>query len=524
MDTNPGATFTARLNDLQYILPLHQDPEVVQAYLDGVDQKWKLFGGALAPLRSTVIADRGLVRRYETIPPDNATAMGVVDSDTPLAQPFTQSSWTNLRLQPSLIQDVEVAVQYDERTDWEIQQVYGKSLADVAKFLMGQAATQMYRLLTPHMVADRRGILGTVKQAVSGTTTDDSTNSQYVFDLKIGANGIMSAFGKGAILQVCAVPGAFGNAITTLRNYTRFLKVIDYIKDPVYAAADGSCFTVKVAAPYTDAADKVAVKAQIDAIIVSDVVVRWAGATAGATSLPRGGPNYGFAGFRHWSETNNAGAFANIEQCGGATTTALVTDENSPRTVSRNATSKEWDAILNMLVIEGGGNNVGSATAMGYIDSAFANLRMRNGSKVNRVALVSHQVHKALRQFIGVSSIARWENVDDTTRKVMQRWGTTGFVYQGESAEPIIFAQSDAVPSDQIALMEDGAFEMLVGAKTGTPRWLPGEIGGVWSRRRNASGQELHSFVARMHMAAQMFPTRCLGDSIAVIRNLVPTA
>jgi hypothetical protein len=364
-------------------------------------------------------------------------------------------------------------------------------------------------------------VIGEVATSIiAASITDDTANSRFTFNLALTFDAIygsliMTAFRKGAALQVCQAPANITSGITALRTFSAPIIVMG---DPTIGIpTSGDVYmTVRVGVPYTSGIKAAlwngaspGTGALLD-IDDGDVVVPWAGATAGTSTLPTGGPNYGLAGLLHWvaaTFTDGIPIFANIEDAGGATSALLVTDEDTPRNISRNigdAAFYEIADFLNPLVLDGGGSAI--ASNMALVDTLFMNLGMRMGKSlgVTRAILVNPLMHKAMRDSVGT---AKYRFVDDASAlmtQMNQKYGTTGFIYQGESSEPIWVGKHYAIPPSMVlVIVEQGGFRIYAPDE---PQWQPGAIAGMWEHGHGSTGKTQFSLEACRTATLQIFP------------------
>ena len=506
-DVSVKTSLTERMADMTYILQYTFDP-IIRTTFPQYGPRQRLFGG---PLRvdTTPFTAKGIVKKFQVTVPDNAINMGIIGDTSVWPSSWSQPGFTNLRLNTQHISDLAVKVRFDKRVK---QMVESGEIGQAAAYLARMGADMLAFKTDILSITDRRAVVGTCANTAAASKVDDTTNSRFVFTLGVKQNVVMTQFKPGALLNAAADPTGH-LPLATFRFYgsatTAAMMVV--LDDPVIGSAIGenstAYLTCTVAVPYT-AENKTVVGNQVDALAVGDLIVPWMGpdantdGTAAATEVIAGP---GLMGLRHWCNPTWSGSvptFANIEDAQGAIAAASViqTDQEAPATVSRN--SLPFKQFLNPLCYNGGGAAI--ATLMGKIDSIFLNLAVREGETVRRIVLVNPLMHQSMRAAVGQSNFRFMDNATDLMSVLNVKYGTSGFVYQGESSVPIAVGKHAAVPPDMVlCATEEPMFTLL---SPSPPAWEPGGIGGMWEHAHSSAGATGFSLEAVRTQSLQMFP------------------
>jgi hypothetical protein len=357
----------------------------------------------------------------------------------------------------------------------------------------------------------------------------------FLMWLSFGHDVWVPGLQEGNMLQACAAPASYtttgrGTAITTLVTYTQYMRVMPDSFKIGYNSTTGSWISVLVGIPYTSAT-KADITTQLAAIGSTNVITPWGKASTGTTDLPVGGPNYGSPGLDFWIDPTPATApqFADIEDAGGAVASAnpFQTDEGSPRSVNRNASSREW-AFLNpkvrMPATDGTLTDIG--TLISGTDDPFAGLVFDlsgpAGDEFNCViAMHPLNLHRC-KGAIGMAKFSFIENAVDMNA-LIAKYGTGGFVYQSTGmAKPVGVTANSAVRLNRAMVIRDGAEAPFESLEPYAPEWLEGYVGGKWERRRNSAGERLHSMEATLKFSCTTLPRDALNKRIAVLAYIKP--
>lgn len=502
--------------DLDFLLTNTYRPGVEWTGTDFTPE-WSLWGRkGLAPMNKTPFRDKGLVMRFKLAEPDNARNVGQTTADSAYPNPNSLPVYTNIRILASHICDFETAVMLEDRMDVFVKEG-PEGVADMAVTLMGMANTGLMRKTDLATLSDRWSKVATLA-ADPGSATDDTVRSVYTLQLSLRCDTIMAGVLAGYSQLQAVAAASFGSAITTLVTRSAPMKVVSI--DSIGYTASTVYYKITVAVPYTTT-NKTAVNTELTNLTTGQYLVPWADPSDGLTTLPTGGPNYGLCGGPFWWETDGSGAFEDVEDIGGACTVAFTTDQTSPRSVDRNAASKEW-AHLNPYVIEGGAADVG--TKLAEIQNAVLLMKARNGGNVN-IALFAHDlISKRLQAAVGTEGVRLNASAlaNDQAQKIAAMYGTSAFVWQGTGATgPTTMVETMALPANCVLLVMDPTQPLFQWLSPNSPAWVQ-RNGGIWRPRYNGAGQELHSQQAFFTWSTQMFPVRPLHKCLAVIRNVNP--
>lgn len=535
MAYNIGASGTLHLgwDELDVLVQKVMEDKIHKCYTTFGRQS-RLWGGVL-PMNTTPYQERGIVKTYKKLPGAGGVNLGQINPDTALPSPEALPTYTSLWVNKNHIHDTEFSLEVGRRFQRMVKMAkdgWGNEMAALEAEVMDQ---QMY-LWDLLMLLDRHAKIGTVINNVgsSGETTTeatflgapttyyykDTTNKLIIFDIQCSWDTVRLGIAKGRLLQVCAAPGAITTPITTVRNYTKWIRVIS---DPTPSTAGTYCYQIRCAVPYTDA-NYTSLATQVAAIAATDVIVPWASSTTSSTDLPTGGPNYGFPGFRFWVDTNGSGVFADIEDVGGSVSSALLTDEDTQASVNRNAVSQEHD-FLNPIIVEGAGAAV-SSTTFTQIDTLIEKLAMKHSGELSVGIVANSLINKMLISTLGTTGLTQNFNAGDAATRFVGRYGVASWAYDSLfSNRPVTVMTNDDLAPDMVMVVVVGdgeddpgpLFEMI------SPEPANWEVPPSAALRAvNASGRPTHKLVATRAASGTPFPRARLDNSLGVLRNIKP--
>jgi len=535
MGYDPGASGVLTLDwaELDILVTKTMEERLHKRYTE-FGRQARLLGGVL-PMNTTPYEERGIVKTYKKLPAAGGANMGQIGADTALPSPQTRPTYTNIWVNKHHIHDFEFPFEISRRIQRLLKSGrdgWGNALAMLEQEVMDQ---QMY-LWDLLMLLNRHAIIGAVINDVgsSGVTEvaatfladpdlyiyKDTTNKLLVFDIQCSWNTVRLGIMKGRLLQACAVPSAITSAITTLRNYTTWIKVLS---DPEPSWDGTYCYQIRCAVPYTDA-NYDALATQIGNIAAADVLVPWAEATTGVSDLPIGGPNYGFPGWRFWSETNGSGVFADIEDATGAVTVALKTDEDTQRSVDRNAVSQEWD-MLNPLISEGAAAAV-SASTFTALDTLIARLAMKHTNILGVAMIANSVINKKMQDTLGLTTFTQNLDASDLKSRLAGRYGIATWSYDSLFlGQPVVAMSNDDIAPDQIAVVvvsddekDPGPLFEVISPDQGFWEVPPSEM----LRGINSAGRHTHKKICVRAVSGTPFVRAGLDDRLGVLRNIKP--
>lgn len=514
MDFSVRSVMPEQWAELQYLLGFTVLDAMNDAYAEWANADTRLFGGPM-PIATQEISTRGFVKKYKLSPADNAVAMGPVSADTAVPSTWSLPAFSNYRLSTRDLNVLAATIMVEDAVEDLLKDK--AVLAETGVMKADEAILQVMRRLATYVMVGREGFVGVLSND-PGSPTDDSTNNQYVLALNLTAKAYVPGLQKGSLLQACATP-TFGSPVVTLRNFTSPMRVISDVTAG-YDSTTARWYRVTVACPYTSAT-KGTVNTELTALTTGDSLGPWAGATAGVTSMPEGGFNHGLMGYRFSGETNGSTVFQDAEDVGGAMTNALQTNQDTPRSVDRNATSGEW-SYLNPGITEGAAATLASmftAIDNNPLNTAAMNLLMKNAGPQTLMAWANPLIINNLIRCLGAPNLSR-DLAQASTEAIRSQYGIAGpVVYQSVfTPQPIILQGHQSLMADQIMVTTAGGplFELDV---PGPGRWVSGE-NGIWSRRRNSSGGRQFSREATYYMWIQMTPKVRLDNRMHIIRNI----
>ena len=536
MGYDPGASGVLTLDwgELDILVGKTMEERIHKRYTE-FGRRSRLMGGVLPMNNTPWTGDRGIVKTYKKLPAAGGGNMGQITADTPLPQPGARAAYTDIWISKNHIHDTEFPFEISRRIQRLLHKGrdhWGNAVAQLEQEVMDQ---QMY-LWDLLMLLDRHAKIGTIiNDAGSGSVTEveadflaapttvyfkDTVNKLLVFDIQCSWDTVKLGIAKGRLLQVCAPPAAITSAITTLRNFTTWIRVLS---DPTPSWAGTYSYQVRCAMPYTDA-NHAAVATQLEAIAAADVLVPWFEATTGTTDMPGGGPNYGFPGWQFWPQTNGSGVFADIEDAGGAVTHALLTDEDTQRSVDRNAASNEWD-MLCPVVYEGAGAAV-SADTFGYVDILIAKLAMKHSNVLGAAIIANSLINKKMIDTLGMTSFTQTLDASDLKKRLVGRYGQYKWSYDSLwSNQAVAVMSNDDLAPDQIAVVivsedenDPGPIYELISPDHGYWEVPPSEM----LRGINSAGRHTHKKICVRAASGTPFVRAGLDNRLGVLRNIKP--
>lgn len=506
--------------DLQHLAVPYMKGPTIQTFIQETPGTGLL--GSKIKTSKVEITDKGLVKTYEMGIGGMPVNIGVITENTPLADVQSLPPFTSILLPTGIVGQIEGSRRFGLDVQEFLKSANAIGVERPAEYLIRLAVESSMRSAAMYAASDRHGIMGYVA-ADPGVPSEDTTKKLFYDDITISHKYLPAFFATpGQQFQVCAPPAAITSGIATLRNFTAPMVLLGLATTNW---SSPTAITIRYGCYYTTGT-RTTILAEMTDIQAGDVIVPWSKATTSVTDLPVGGPNYGFPGLRWVCETNGSGTFADIEDATGFISTALKTNEDTPRSIDRNAGSKEWDAILNPYVKEGAGAGIGTFLAESALalDEMALNLAGRRGANLNGLALVvSPLILLAMKKALGTSTITAIQNTAerDVLAKRYAALGISGYTYQSPSCGPIPIVASPWLFSDMVLMFDDTQplFSVVTGMRPA--EWIT-DGGSAFRLAHNAAGQEVHAKQATYKMPWGLFPDALVSQNIAVLRNVTP--
>ena len=457
------------------------------------------------PLSDESIGNNGVVVDFQVGPIDNSRNTGRQSATTEEPRARSQRQFNSVLVKPVHINTAVAPVEFnwadlEYLTDPRLVHRMGWNMATQA--YDDAAAKRDIGYYT-----SRRGNMGVVAAAVS--TTDDTTNSRYTFTLYLKADTHPAMFTVGRRLHIVAT---HATAIAALRNYHTPIVVIEDIKPDESVA--GALYSVLCAQSY-DATDiteegggssegKTEVATALGNIAATDLVCPWGAATNDTTWDGAGGPNYGYWGLMDLFSRMD------IQSAGGACSTALTTFEGGATagtTVTR-AAAGNFGWLIPKIVAK-----AAAQITWNDVDTLSLWLNLHNPGDPFSVLLANSLVAQSLANQAGVEN-HRFTASATTEQAIYAQWGVSGTIYRSIVGKPVMLAVDDHLPASCVLAPKPGCIKRY---STGPAKFAPGDIAGIWSRRRGTTSGNLNNIMeAHLHQSSQLFPTDQLRLSGAI--------